>query len=163
MLLIVVFNWKRNKFERKVERPMHVVILAFATAIALVPLVTQNCNPVCGYCTATPIPFWCMSRSGAVAGVECVRGEATIAIVIIYFTIGLLFLVAVYSLVTMYAIYRDVRKQQARMDQYRFGGEEHNRESRRIRTTLLLYTSSFFLCWIIPIIINMTPQLAVMP
>ena len=43
------------------------------------------------------------------------------------------------------------------MHQYSFGGEEHNRESRRIRTTMLLYTGSFFLCWIIPLLILLTP------
>ena len=93
---------------------------------------------------------------------ECVRGSATITLVVCLFGTGLLVLVAVYCAVAMYAIYRDIRNIEVRMDRYSFG-EEHRRESRRIRTMMLLYTGSFFLCWILPIIIILIKPLNGVP
>ena len=137
---IVVYRWMPNKFEGKVKRQMYVVILAAVTAIGLIPLVAQNYNPWCGYCMPYPTPLLCFSWSGAVDGVERVRGSPTIAQVTFSFQIRSLLLVSMYLSITMYAIYRDVRKQEDQIYQYRFGGEEHNRESWHIRTTMLLYT-----------------------
>ena len=79
--------------------------------------------------------------------------EATIAIVTNLFLSGLLFLVTFYCSVAMYAIYWDVREQKDMMNRYSLG-EEHHRDARWIQTTMLLYTGSFFLCWIIPFIIG---------
>ena len=45
MVLIVVYSWKPNKFKRKIECQMHIVILAAATTIALVPLFNKTYNP----------------------------------------------------------------------------------------------------------------------
>ena len=108
-LLTIVYSWTPNKFERKIERRMHVIILAAATAIALVPLSTKTYNPTCGLCISAPTPLWCDGTPWGVDGVECVRGSLTITSVIYSFLGGLLVMVAVYCAVVMYAIYRDVR------------------------------------------------------
>ena len=110
-LLIVVHGWTPNKFERKVEHRMHVVIFAAATAVALLLLSTKTYIPSCiGCCWVIPAPISCFPLSPVYDdGAECVRESLTIAPVIRLFGTGVLVLVAVYYAVAMYAIYRNVR------------------------------------------------------
>ena len=108
--LIVIYSWTPNKFEGKVELRMHVVMLAAATAITLLPLSTKTYNPAWGFCWPVKTPISCFPLSPVyIDSVECVRGRPSIAFVVGRLTGGLLVLVAVYCSVAMYAIYRDVR------------------------------------------------------
>lgn len=154
MLLLVAYKWRSSQFERRIEYRMHGSILAFATTVASVPLFFQGYNPWCGFCGPVPLPDWC----GTDSTTECVRGNTVISNV--YFRIFILVLViatVLFCTGAMIRIYRSVRKQERRNSSFRHGNDSENRTmSDRIRKSMVLYTCSFYLCWIVsPMLINL--------
>ena len=170
MLLLVTYGWSPAKFEEKIELHIHPVILICAITYIIPPLMYQGYNPECGHCAPVPLPlncgYWIFGSAAEDeydddddhGAVECIRGSATLAYVywIVFFT--LLPSVTVFCSLAMHAVYRTVRGQEERRGSIRSFRDDHHRESRRIRKTMVLYTSSFYLCWIVPTIFLWVPH-----
>mmetsp|Transcript_8521 Transcript_8521/g.14785 ORF Transcript_8521/g.14785 Transcript_8521/m.14785 type:complete len:185 (+) Transcript_8521:99-653(+) len=60
--------------------------------------------------------------------------------------------------VAMLIVYCKVRKQEQRTNRYKHSREEHSRMTKRIKTTLLLYTGSFYNCFAIPVLLWSLPH-----
>jgi hypothetical protein len=163
MLLLVAYGWSPTKFEQRIELHIHPIILLCAIIYIIPPLIYEGYNPECGHCVPVPLPmncgYWIFGSNGAdEVVVECIRGSATLAYVywIIFFT--LLPLVTIFCSTAMYIVYHTVRAQEERRSSIRSFHEDHHRESKRIRKTMVLYTSSFYLCWIVPTIFLWVPH-----
>jgi len=150
MLLLVTFGWSPKKFEENIELCLHPVIFSCALIYIIPPLIYEGYNPECGHCAPVPLPLRCGNWLYG-NGSECKRGSPTLAYVywIIFFT--LLPAVTVFCSGAMYKVYRTVHNQEARRSSIRSFRDDHHRESKRIRRTMVLYTGSFYLCWIVPI------------
>jgi len=165
MMLLVTFMWTPRKFAEKVEFRMHWVILILMIIFGSIPLFLQGYNPTCGQCLEYPLPVWCGDWSFGDGTTECVRGNPTLGN--IYFFLGL-FAVGVTTLfctVAMIVIYRTVYNQEERNSRYGFAGnnEANHSQSKRIRKSMLLYTSSFYICWILPFALWYVPMLMAQP
>ena len=164
MLLLVTYGWSPTKFEERIELHIHPIILLCAIIYIIPPLIYEGYNPECGHCVPVPLPMNCgywifgSNSSADEVVVECIRGSATLAYVywIIFFT--LLPLVTIFCSTAMYIVYHTVRAQEERRSSIRSFHEDHHRESKRIRKTMVLYTSSFYLCWIVPTIFLWVPH-----
>jgi len=154
MLLLVAYDWRPRDFKEKIEYRMHCFIFVFAVTYASVPLFFEGYNPVCGTCTNYPLPWWCGNGDSLFGDgiTECVRGN--IAISDIYSLLNLVWIATATLFCTgsMIAIYRSVYKQEKIMAQFAYGNttQEHHRQSKRIRKSMILYTSTFYICWILP-------------
>ena len=150
MLLLVTFGWSPKKFEENIELCLHPVIFLCALIYIIPPLIYEGYNPECGHCVPVPLPLTCGDWLYG-NGSDCKRGSPTLAYVywIIFFT--LLPAVTVFCSGAMYKVYRTVHDQEARRSSIRSFRDDHHRESKRIRRTMVLYTGSFYLCWIVPI------------
>eukprot|EP00957_Ditylum_brightwellii_P041188 3117733-Ditylum_brightwellii.AAC.1 len=99
ILLLIVFGWKQDTFSKKVEKPMHFIIIAFALTIAIIPLAYENYNPFCGECSSVVLLDKCSTKDEGelciVRGNEQVRsvlrlvGGATGVIVLIFCTVAM--------------------------------------------------------------------------
>ena len=151
MMLLVSYNWSTRRFEESIEYRMHFFIMVFALIVALVPLFYQNYNPYCGRCTEVTLPLDCNNTT------ECVRGSATLEIIHDWLEISVTFLVTIFCTVAMIIIYRSVYNQEKRMARYNTIGdsdtEDRHRRSRHIRKSMILYTSSFYICWNLPVVL----------
>lgn len=157
MLLLVAFGWSPRKFEERIELRMHVVIFLGAIVYIIPPLIYEGYNPECGHCVPVPLPLNCGNWLYG-DGSDCKRGSPALAFVywIVFFT--LLPTVTVFCSGAMYKVYRTVRDQEERRSSIRSFRDDHHRESKRIRRTMVLYTGSFYLCWIVPIFLLWTPH-----
>lgn len=131
---------------------MHACIWVSAAVAAAVPLFYRGYNPQCGFCNPTPLPRWCGEGLFGDGTTECVRGSPTIPTV--YLAIfGLLVVVAtVFCTGAMVVIYRTVHKQELRLARLSFLSRQNHTMSKSIRTRMLLYTSSFYVCWLLPVL-----------
>jgi len=160
MLLLVTFGWTSNQFERQLERKLHFLIATSTVLVSSIPLFFGGYNPRCGTCDVAPMPLGCDDHT-----TECVRGDPITNNIFIYIFRGALSIATLFCTGAMISIYRTVYRQEKKMAAYRFRGaqEQTNEEinypeSKRIRKTMLFYTSSFYICWIIPMIIWLTPH-----
>ncbi|KAL7535874.1 hypothetical protein ACHAWF_005302 [Thalassiosira exigua] len=151
MLLLVTFGWSERKFERTIERRAHVVLFLFCFLAGFAPIFFNGYNGECGRCCIMPMPMWCGDWFWG-DGSECVRGSPMLAQVYWGFVFVAFPLVTLFVTAAMFTVYRTVRNQERRTNIYRFDADTHFRESLRIRKTMLLYTSSFYVCWVIPLI-----------
>ena len=172
MLLLVTFMWTPNQFEFYLERKIHFFIVISAILIALIPLFFDGYNPKCGTCLPVPTPYWCGDWVLGSDATECARGDATMANIFQYLHWCFISLTTLFCSGSMLSIYLSVYFQEKRMTKYRFnnfsddhefhgeGNENENdhSESKRIRKTVLLYGSSFYICWIIPLILWYAPH-----
>ena len=160
MMLQVVYNWKDDKFERRIEYRMHGSILVLSFAAALVPLFFQGYNPSCGACgNPIPLPNPCGDWIFGDGTTECLRGSATLSniyLAILFLSVGG---AAVFCTGAMIVIYWRVYKQEQVMAQYRRGGTqmEIHATSRSIQRKMLMYTSTFYTCWILPAVFMYVP------
>lgn len=70
-------------------------------------------------------------------------------------------LITLFVTAAMFTVYRTVHNQESRTNRYRVSAANHYQESKRIRKTMLLYTSSFYICLVIPLLFRWahpTPQ-----
>lgn len=161
MMLLVTYKWTPRKFAEKIEYRMHWFILLFTTIAASVPLFFQGYNPQCGaVCTINPLPFKCGNWSGGDGTTDCVLGNPTVTDIYLYFLSFLVVVTTLFCTVAMIAIYRTVYNQEKRNARYSFAGndEADHSQSKRIRKSMVLYTSSFYVCWIFPIAILAVPN-----
>jgi len=160
MLLLVTFVWTPQKFERLLEYKLHTFIGVFAVIFSSIPLFFGGYNPQCGMCLVAPLPYWCGNWVHLGDGTtECERGNdlfSHVYRIIFWFFISS---ISLFCTGAMVSVYRSVYLEEQRMVQYRFQNEEEaeegkasNSESKRIQKTLLLYTSSFYICWITPVV-----------
>jgi len=161
MLLLVTFMWTPKKFERLLEYKIHIFIGVSAVIVSCFSLFFNGYNPQCGgTCGPAPLPYWCGNWVHFGDGTtECVRGSDLLSHVykiIFWFCISS---ISLFCTGAMVSVYRSVYLEEQKMVQYRFQideeGEEQkaaHSESKRIQKTLLLYTSSFYICWITPVI-----------
>jgi len=149
MLLLVTFMWTPKKFERLLETKLHVFIGVSAVVVSSFPLFFGGYSTQCGMCDAALLPNWCAS---------------------VYKTIfwGSFMFISLFCTGAMVSVYRTVYLEEQKMATYRFqsGNDEEvekaDSESKRIQKTLLLYTSSFYICWVIPIIFWKIPFVPVL-
>mmetsp|Transcript_25845 Transcript_25845/g.38413 ORF Transcript_25845/g.38413 Transcript_25845/m.38413 type:complete len:354 (-) Transcript_25845:666-1727(-) len=148
ILLLIVFGWTQEKFAKKVEKPMHVIIITVVLIIAIVPLAFQSYNPFCGQCIPTLV-WKCSIKDEKESCNWVLRGARTVAVVSDILSGALLIIALIFCTVAMVWVYLHVRRQELKMQEYNFRGhnEEHHRESKRIRKILLLYTLSLYLTW----------------
>ena len=142
-LLLVTYNWSISQFERRIERRMHGFILVLAFVVASVPLFFQGYNPQCGVCFLPfPLPLGCGDWLRGDGTTECLRGSTTLATV--YVAIGVLSVIAtaVFCTGATVGIYQSVYRQDQTTAQYA--------RSRSIGTKTLLYTGTYYICWILP-------------
>ena len=156
MMLLVSYNWSTRRFEESIEYRMHFIILMFVLVVALVPLFYQSYNPYYltsgGRCMEVTLPLDCNNTT-----IECVRGDVTLEIVYHWLEISVTFLVTIFCTVAMIVIYRSVYNQEKRMARYNIIGdsdtEDRHRRSKHIRKSMILYTSSFYICWNLPVVL----------
>mmetsp|Transcript_17010 Transcript_17010/g.24108 ORF Transcript_17010/g.24108 Transcript_17010/m.24108 type:complete len:266 (-) Transcript_17010:32-829(-) len=145
ILLLINFGWKQEQFAKKVERPMHFIIITYVLTIAIIPLVSETYNPLCGTCFLNVIWDTCSTKD---EGELCiVRGNEQVVTVIRLIAFALILIVLIFCTVAMVWVYLHVRRQEMRNRRYIFGGSnntENHRESRRIRKILFLYTLSLY-------------------
>mmetsp|Transcript_24669 Transcript_24669/g.32708 ORF Transcript_24669/g.32708 Transcript_24669/m.32708 type:complete len:376 (-) Transcript_24669:60-1187(-) len=148
ILLLIVFGWKQETFSKKVEKPMHFIIIAFVLVFAIIPLVYETYNPECGICNTTVLWGKCSTND---EGKLCiVRGNEQVVTVIRLIAFALILIVLIFCTVAMVWVYLYVRRQEMRNRRYIFGGSnntENHRESRRIRKILFLYTLSLYVSY----------------
>jgi hypothetical protein len=58
----------------------------------------------------------------------------------------------------MITIYRSVYKQEKSMGRFSFRSEVHHTMSKSIRTRFFLYTSSFYVSWLLPLVFSAVPN-----
>lgn len=157
MLLLVTYGWKPSKFEKKIERRLHLPIVVCALLYIVCPVILEGYNPECGHCAPVPLPLVCGNWIYGI-GIDCIRGNPTLSYVywIIFFI--LLPAVTVFCSGAMFKVYQSVHNQEMRSANYRSFRDDHFRQSKRIRKTMVLYTSSFFICWIFPVICLWVPH-----
>mmetsp|Transcript_42093 Transcript_42093/g.88339 ORF Transcript_42093/g.88339 Transcript_42093/m.88339 type:complete len:413 (+) Transcript_42093:126-1364(+) len=153
MLLLVVYMWTPAQFAELLERKLHVFHVFTAIFISLMPIFFDSYNPKCGTCLPVPKPYWCGEWVLGDGSTQCVRGDDTLSGVYQFIFWIIVSLIPMFCTGSMVRIYLSVYLQERRMTKYNFGDEDDDcfKESKRIRNTMLLYTSSFYICWIIPI------------
>ena len=153
LMLQVTYNWKPGQFEQRIEYRMHGFILVSSFVVALVPLFFQGYNPSCGICgNPTPLPLFCGNWIFGDGTTECLRGSATLAnayVAILFLSVSG---AALFCTGAMIVIFWTVYKQERTMAQYRREGnhQESFAISRSLRKKMMLYTSTFYICWILP-------------
>jgi len=145
-MLLVIYGWTPRKFHAKIEKKMHLAIFLSCIILATIPLFYQTYNPECGVCLPAPMPIWCGDWIWG-DGSECIRGSPALAEVYWLIVIVSICGMTLFCSVVMLLVYRTVQRQMSQ----RSLGPDHRRESKRIRRTMLLYTSTFYLCWVMPI------------
>ena len=155
MMLLVSCGWSARQFEQRIEHRMHGFIFISALVFASVPLFFQAYNPNCGFCLVATLPYGCSNGT-----TECLRGSATIKKVYTGTMIFLVSAITVFSTTAMIIIYRTVYRQEQTMAQYQRGPfyRETHARSRNVRTKMLLYTSTFYISWILPTIFIYIPD-----
>eukprot|EP00567_Pseudictyota_dubia_P010462 CAMPEP_0197445334 /NCGR_PEP_ID=MMETSP1175-20131217/10580_1 /TAXON_ID=1003142 /ORGANISM="Triceratium dubium, Strain CCMP147" /LENGTH=414 /DNA_ID=CAMNT_0042976277 /DNA_START=438 /DNA_END=1682 /DNA_ORIENTATION=+ len=156
LLMLITFGWSQKKFAEKIEKPMHCTILLSSFIYATVPLFYHGYNPSCinGQCTFDVIK----DDNGSI-----IRGSEVLSAgcgLVFYAT---LLLMLVFCTTAMVWVYASVRRQENRMKKYRFGSnsdsasareiardESQNKESKKIRKILLLYTLALYMCLGVP-------------
>uniref|UniRef100_A0A7S2A1N2 G-protein coupled receptors family 1 profile domain-containing protein n=1 Tax=Ditylum brightwellii TaxID=49249 RepID=A0A7S2A1N2_9STRA len=145
ILLLIVFGWNQETFSKKVEKPMHFIIIAFVLVFAIIPLVYETYNPACGECVPGVLLGKCSTKD---EGELCiVRGNEQVQLVLQLIAGASILIVLIFCTVVMVWVYLHVRRQEMRNRRYNFGGSnnaENHRESRRIRKILFLYTLSLY-------------------
>jgi len=146
ILLLIVFGWTQEKFAKKVEKPMHVIIITVVLIIAIVPLAFQSYNPFCGQCIPTLV-WKCSIKDEKESCNWVLRGARTVAVVSDILSGSLLIIALIFCTVAMVWVYLHVRRQEVKMQRYVFRGSasEKHKESKRIRKILFLYTLSLYL------------------
>mmetsp|Transcript_13121 Transcript_13121/g.19419 ORF Transcript_13121/g.19419 Transcript_13121/m.19419 type:complete len:380 (+) Transcript_13121:30-1169(+) len=148
ILLLIVFGWKQETFSKKVEKPMHFIIIAFVLVLAIIPLAYETYNPACGECNLTPLWGKCSTKD---EGELCiVRGNEQVFTVILNIGGASILIVLIFCTVVMVWVYLHVRRQEMRNRRYNFGisnNADNHRESRRIRKILFLYTLSLYVSY----------------
>lgn len=159
-LLLVTYQWKPRDFEKKIERRAHVAIFVVSITLATIPLFFQAYNPECGTCLPAPLPIGCGDWAwgnqyfGGDGETECIRGNPTLSEAYYSIYLSNIFAMSIICTSSMIMVYRSVRRQEDRVSRYlSFRSEDHRRESKRIKRTMILYTVGFFFCWVIPSII----------
>jgi len=149
ILLLIVFGWKQETFSKKVEKPMHFIIIAFALVLAIIPLAYETYNPDCGECYPLVLYGECSTKD---EGEVCVvRGNLQVYNVIRFIAGATFCIVLLFTTVAMVWVYLYVRRQETRNRRYIFGGSnntDNHRESRRIRKILFLYTLSLYFAYV---------------
>mmetsp|Transcript_26025 Transcript_26025/g.33160 ORF Transcript_26025/g.33160 Transcript_26025/m.33160 type:complete len:375 (-) Transcript_26025:73-1197(-) len=149
ILLLIVFGWKQETFSKKVEKPMHFLIIAFVLVFAIIPLVYETYNPWCGGCTIIPLWGKCSAKD---EGEFCiVRGNQKVELVLRLIAGAAILIVLIFCTVVMVWVYLHVRRQEMRNRRYNFGisnNADNHRESRRIRKILFLYTLSLYFSYV---------------
>jgi len=148
ILVLIVFEWNQEKFAKKVEKQLHIIIIALALTMAIIPLFFQSYNPRCGNCTIEVIFDECNSTDDE-EELCVVRGNLTVANVLFFIGFSMVFIMLIFGTVAMVWVYVHVRRQETKTKRYNFRGvqRDNHRESKRIRKILLLYTISLYLCW----------------
>mmetsp|Transcript_24679 Transcript_24679/g.32729 ORF Transcript_24679/g.32729 Transcript_24679/m.32729 type:complete len:379 (-) Transcript_24679:29-1165(-) len=148
ILLLINFGWKQEQFAKKVERPMHFIIITYVLTIAIIPLVSETYNPLCGTCFLNVIWDTCSTKD---EGELCIVHGSEKVFVVIVMIMGASFLIVVFfSTVAMVLVYLHVRRQEMRNSRYNFRqhNTENHKESKRIRKILFLYTLSLYFTYI---------------
>ena len=171
MLLLVSFLWTPNQFRVRIERKIHVFIIISTTVIALIPIFFDGYNPKCGTCLPVPTPYWCGDWVLGDGTTQCEQGNATVAGIFQYLQWCFVSLATLFCSGSMLSIYLSVYFNEKKMKKYRFSdddefhGEENGNsngnghsESKRLRKAMILYSSSFYICWIIPLILWYAPH-----
>lgn len=163
MVLLVKYLWTPSKFERTIEFRMHKFIAVSAVILGSFPLFFQGYNPECGLCRPVPLPFWCGDWVMGDGETECIRGNEFLAEIFLYIFWVQISMITLFCTVAMVEVYRAVYNQERKISAYKSdqpdGRSSKKRgEARRIRNTLLEYTGSFFLCWIVPMILWYPPH-----
>uniref|UniRef100_A0A7S4JN43 G-protein coupled receptors family 1 profile domain-containing protein n=1 Tax=Odontella aurita TaxID=265563 RepID=A0A7S4JN43_9STRA len=157
ILLLIRYGWTQRKFERKIERWMHPTIFVLAVLYTSIPLFYGGYNPYCGVCDLVPMPFWCGDWIFG-DGSECVRGSPAVANVIwIVWFVGIGGMV-LFCTVAIFMVYFGVRSTEKRSAMYRPYTASRDRESKRIRGTMLMYTIGLYVFWVVPVFILLIPQ-----
>ena len=164
MLLLIVFMWTPAQFEMKIEKKLHRFNVISTLVAACIPLFFKGYNPKCGTCRPVPMPSWCGDWMGGDGATECERGDAIMSNIYVFLFWVVLSAFTLFCSGAMVAIYMSVYLSERKMAKYRFsneddeGGEEEYPESKRIRQSMLLYSSSFYICWIIPLVLWYAPH-----
>uniref|UniRef100_A0A7S4SJ62 G-protein coupled receptors family 1 profile domain-containing protein n=2 Tax=Ditylum brightwellii TaxID=49249 RepID=A0A7S4SJ62_9STRA len=144
ILLLIVFGWKQETFRKKVEKPLHIIIIALALTMAVIPLAFQTYNPHCGNCYPEVMYDACTNKK---EGNLCiVRGNETVNYMFRIINGALFYIALIFCTVAMLWVYLHVRKQEVKMQRYNFRqhNAENHKESKRIRKVLFLYTLSLY-------------------
>eukprot|EP00957_Ditylum_brightwellii_P081636 6210145-Ditylum_brightwellii.AAC.1 len=143
-----VCGWKQERFSKKVEKPMHFIIIAFVLTTAIIPLVYETYNPTCGSCF--PVVSWDICSTKDEGELCIVRGNEQVQGAVFIILIASSLFALIFCTVAMVWVYLHVKRQEMRNKQYNF--RQHNtdnhRESRRIRKILFLYTLSLYFSYI---------------
>jgi len=164
MMLLVTFSWTPNQFERRLERKLFLFIVLSTGAISIIPLLFGGYNPACGTCQVAPMPYWCGNWISGDGTTRCARGNATLANVYQYLLWAVASITTLFCSACMVTIYRTVCMQEQRMAKWKFSNSNFGRdgsngkESNRIRSKIFFYASSFYICWITPLILWYTPH-----
>jgi len=114
---------------------------------------------------------------------QCLGGNATLANIYQFFFWIVVILITLFCTASMLSIYLSVVFQEKRMARYDFGNDDgeymtnsdhrdggdnrpsvfparrkKNKESKRIRQTMMIYVASFYVCWIVPMVLWYVPH-----
>jgi hypothetical protein len=163
-LLVIKYNWS-NEMLHRIERWVHVAILSFSigSSIALLPL--EQYNPIGTVCWVIGSPQRCGHSSYRVSDVPCERGDYAYLYGLALFY-GPLWVCVLACIVSMVAIYFEVRKTHRRMRRYSMppdvSEQGYSKKKRRLQVHALrrsatdqtsvamqaiLYSLSFFVTW----------------
>lgn len=149
-LLIIRYGWHEQDL-RRIEPYLHafVLIFAFGTGIALIPLGIYN--HIGAVCWTMGLPQGCENSNHKPSDVLCERGNYAWIYGLTLFYIPLLICIF-FSTVAMIMIYHKFRQTEKRMLRYS-GGQARPRDqsfvnSDKIAIQALLYTFAFFLTWL---------------
>eukprot|EP00957_Ditylum_brightwellii_P044233 3356210-Ditylum_brightwellii.AAC.1 len=86
-------------FSKKVEKPMHFIIIAFVLVLAIIPLVYESYNPGCGECF--PAVLWGKCSTKDEGELCIVLGNEQVQLVIEIFARALILIVLIFCTVAM--------------------------------------------------------------
>ena len=158
MMLLVTYKWTPRNFEKQLEYQLHWLIFILATIIAAVPLFSHSYNPSCGSCSVYPLPWWCKGGLYSDGETECISGSSAVSNIYLFILLFFVITATLFSTGAMIVIYRTVYKQELSNARHNFRNEENHTMSKRIRKSMILYTSSFYICWVIPMICVYIPN-----
>eukprot|EP00957_Ditylum_brightwellii_P002084 160491-Ditylum_brightwellii.AAC.1 len=127
---------------------MHFIIIAYVLVIAIISLLYETYNPICGECTSIVLWGKCSTKD---EGKLCiVRGNQQVQSVIGLSGGAVVFIFVIFCTVMMVWVYLHIRRQEMRNRHYNVCSSttDNHRESRQIQKILFLYTLSLYFTYL---------------
>ena len=136
-LCVIKYNISDSLFSERVEPYLHFISWVWSLSVTLCLLLYENYNPSDTVCWAGPYPSDCISNPE----VDCIRGDDAIILRNILLPIPIFFVFVSY-LTMLVIIWCSVKRQENRMNQYRFQSQMELRNEDENERTFLSFVRS---------------------